>query len=109
MNKDKYENLLAHARSISRDKGIDMTLMKYDIDVLIAPADSPFNLLVSAAGKFSSPDVTYRADSHRLSFCDHASFLSRVQWKTYRPCGIHKSAWREYFTQAFECLGEELS
>lgn len=50
MPKEKYDRLLAHSRSVGREKGIDATLAKYNIDVIIAPADSAFNLLVSAAG-----------------------------------------------------------
>ncbi|MCJ1249867.1 hypothetical protein MMC30_007093 [Trapelia coarctata] len=46
----RHAALLAHARHIGRTKGIDHTPQKYNIDVIIAPADPPYNLLVSAAG-----------------------------------------------------------
>lgn len=50
MSDQEHDKLLDHARRVGRDLGIDKTLNEYDIDVIIAPADSPVNLLVSAAG-----------------------------------------------------------
>lgn len=52
MSNDEHDRLLQHARTISRELGIDKTLKDYEIDVIIAPGDSAFNLLVSSAGKF---------------------------------------------------------
>ncbi|KAL5331385.1 hypothetical protein ACEPPN_000915 [Leptodophora sp. 'Broadleaf-Isolate-01'] len=48
---EQQAKLLRHARWISRDLGIDKTLKDYGVDVIIVPADSSFNLLVSAAAK----------------------------------------------------------
>jgi len=39
-------------REIGRERGIDATLKKYDIDVILAPADSPATKFPSAAGNF---------------------------------------------------------
>ncbi|CZR55425.1 related to glu/asp-tRNA amidotransferase subunit A [Phialocephala subalpina] len=50
MSTGQHDRLLRHVRTVSRDLGIDKTLKEYDIDVIIAPADSAFSLLVSAAG-----------------------------------------------------------
>ncbi|KKP02347.1 hypothetical protein THAR02_05547 [Trichoderma harzianum] len=50
MSDEEHGFLLRHARNVSRDIGIDKTLKEYDVDLVIAPADSPVNLLVSAAG-----------------------------------------------------------
>ncbi|KAF3067517.1 putative amidase [Trichoderma lentiforme] len=50
MSDEEHDFLLAHARKVGRDIGIDKTLKEYDVDLIIAPADSPVNLLVSAAG-----------------------------------------------------------
>jgi hypothetical protein len=49
-SRTRHAALLSHARLIGRTKGIDHTLQRYNIDVITAPADSPYNLLVSAAG-----------------------------------------------------------
>ncbi|PTB49596.1 hypothetical protein M431DRAFT_500069 [Trichoderma harzianum CBS 226.95] len=50
MSDEEHDFLLRHARKVGRDIGIDKTLKEYDVDLIIAPADSPVNLLVSAAG-----------------------------------------------------------
>jgi amidase len=50
MTDDEHDRLLSHARTISRERGIDRTLKEYGVDVIIAPADSAFNILVSSAG-----------------------------------------------------------
>ncbi|EHK48802.1 hypothetical protein TRIATDRAFT_175067, partial [Trichoderma atroviride IMI 206040] len=50
MSDQEHDFLLRHARKVGRDIGIDKTLKEYDVDLVIAPADSPVNLLVSAAG-----------------------------------------------------------
>ncbi|UKZ68357.1 uncharacterized protein TrAtP1_009396 [Trichoderma atroviride] len=50
MSDQEHDFLLKHARKVGRDIGIDKTLKEYDVDLVIAPADSPVNLLVSAAG-----------------------------------------------------------
>lgn len=50
MSSDRHDKLLAHARLVGGPRGIDAALLKWNLDVIIAPADSPFNLLVSAAG-----------------------------------------------------------
>jgi len=54
MSDAEHDRLFNHARSISRERGIDLTLNKYGVDVIIAPADSAFNLLVSSAGYTSA-------------------------------------------------------
>ncbi|KAK4061446.1 hypothetical protein Trihar35433_9773 [Trichoderma harzianum] len=50
MSDEEHDFLLSHARKAGRDIGIDKTLKEYDVDLIIAPGDSPVNLLVSAAG-----------------------------------------------------------
>ncbi|PON27926.1 hypothetical protein TGAM01_v203063 [Trichoderma gamsii] len=50
MSDQEHDFLLGHARKVGRDIGIDKTLKEYDVDLVIAPADSAVNLLVSAAG-----------------------------------------------------------
>ncbi|KAJ4857834.1 amidase domain-containing protein [Trichoderma breve] len=50
MSDEEHDFLLRHARKVGRDIGIDKTLKEYDVDLVIAPGDSPVNLLVSAAG-----------------------------------------------------------
>ncbi|KAK1245164.1 hypothetical protein MKX08_004793 [Trichoderma sp. CBMAI-0020] len=50
MSDQEHDFLLRHARKVGRDIGIDKTLKEYDVDLVIAPADSAVNLLVSAAG-----------------------------------------------------------
>ncbi|KAL6817485.1 amidase signature domain-containing protein [Trichoderma camerunense] len=50
MSDQVHDFLLSHARKVGRDIGIDKTLKDYNVDLIIAPADSPVNLLVSAAG-----------------------------------------------------------
>ncbi|KAL7926094.1 amidase signature domain-containing protein [Trichoderma austrokoningii] len=49
MSDQEHDFLLRHARKAGRDIGIDKTIKEYDVDLVIAPADSPVNLLVSAA------------------------------------------------------------
>ncbi|CZS97129.1 related to glu/asp-tRNA amidotransferase subunit A [Rhynchosporium agropyri] len=64
----EYEHsyLLRHARRVSRDLGIDKTLRDYNVDVIIAPADSCFNLLVSAAGyPFATMPLSFLAFNGR--------------------------------------------
>lgn len=51
VSKEECDKLLAHARHVSRVQGIDKTLKDYDLDIIICPADSEFNVIVSAAGK----------------------------------------------------------
>ncbi|KAH6716462.1 amidase signature domain-containing protein [Leptodontidium sp. MPI-SDFR-AT-0119] len=60
---EQQAKLLRHARWISRDLGIDKTLKDYGVDVIIVPADSSFNLLVSAAG--------YPSATMPLSYLDY--------------------------------------
>lgn len=55
MSDQEHDFLLRHARKVGRDIGIDKTLKEYDVDLVIAPADSPVNLLVSAAGMVPRP------------------------------------------------------
>ena len=50
MPRDHHAKLLGHARLIGGKEGIDAALKRWDIDVILAPADAPYNLLVSAAG-----------------------------------------------------------
>jgi len=51
MNSARYESILSRLRFMSRDMGIDRTLKLNDVDVIIGPADSAFNLLACAAGE----------------------------------------------------------
>lgn len=47
---DRYRVLLEHARSIGRDRGIDETFKKYDINVLVGPAEGSLTKFAAAAG-----------------------------------------------------------
>lgn len=53
MSDQEHDFLLKHTRKVGRDLCIDKTLKDHDVDLVIAPADSPVNLLVSAAGRVS--------------------------------------------------------
>ncbi|CAD6586563.1 MAG: hypothetical protein ASARMPRED_002760 [Alectoria sarmentosa] len=46
----RYRLLLGHARLIGRDRGIDETFKKYDINVLVGPAESPLTVFAAATG-----------------------------------------------------------
>ena len=48
---------MAHTRLIGRTEGIDKTIDDNEIDVIIAPADSPLSDIASAAGKFPIPET----------------------------------------------------
>ncbi|TVY78523.1 putative amidase [Lachnellula suecica] len=63
MPQEERKRLFDHARTIGRELGIDKTLNDYGVDVIIAPADSAFNLLVSAAG--------YPSATMPLSYLDY--------------------------------------
>ncbi|KAL6789708.1 amidase signature enzyme [Trichoderma sp. SZMC 28012] len=63
MSDQEHDFLLRHARKVGRDIGIDKTLKEYDVNLVIAPADSPVNLLVSAAG--------YPSATMPLSYLDY--------------------------------------
>jgi hypothetical protein len=52
-----YEAAFAHMRKIARDQGIHKAIAEHDVDVLLAPMDSPVCSLSTASGKspFSNP------------------------------------------------------
>lgn len=41
---------ITHARKIGREEGIDLTLDKYDVDIILGPADSELANICSASG-----------------------------------------------------------
>ena len=47
---DRYRLLLEHAQSVGKDRGLDETFKKYDINVLIGPAESSIIKFAAAAG-----------------------------------------------------------
>ena len=47
---NRYRLLLEHARSVGKDRGLDETFKKYDINVLIGPAESSITQFAAAAG-----------------------------------------------------------
>ena len=63
MSHAQHDAFLAHARSTGGTKGIDEVLKKWNVDAIIAPADSPYSLLVSAAG--------YPSATMPLSYLDY--------------------------------------
>lgn len=46
----RYRLLLDHARLIGRERGIDETFKKYNINVLVGPAESPLTVFAAATG-----------------------------------------------------------
>lgn len=93
MSDEEHDKLLRHAVTVSRELGIDKTLKEYGVDVIIAPADSAFNLLVSSAGMFLI-EIPFRMvqciDSvTRLPLGNNATIVSRLQWQTLRPSCLH--------------------
>ena len=80
---DHHTKLLAHARLYGREKGIDAALQKWNIDVILVPADSLFNEFVSAAGMLSSMKPIKLIEEHsytqsRLSIRDDATGVPRL-------------------------------
>lgn len=69
----------AHARRIGRDQGVDLTLSKYNVDIILGPADSDLADICSASG---------------YPFC---SFPLSVDARNGRPFGLSALAgeWRE--------------
>lgn len=53
MDDDKVKETMANIRNVGRVRGIDKALGDYDIDVILAPADSEVGMFASAAGKSS--------------------------------------------------------
>jgi amidase len=47
---EERDALIKHVHTVSRERGIDLVLDKYGVDVILGPADSPLNLLVCGAG-----------------------------------------------------------
>jgi hypothetical protein len=58
LNATQRQRYLDKLRDVGRTRGIDATLAKYNIDVIIGPAESGLTELVSAAGLF--PDFHIR-------------------------------------------------
>ena len=52
MSEEEMTALKKHAKMIGGEKGIDKTLADYNIDVILAPADSLVITLASASGKY---------------------------------------------------------
>ena len=52
-NPEKSRLLLEHARLIGRERGIDETFKRYNINVLIGPAESAMSTFAAAAGILS--------------------------------------------------------
>lgn len=50
---EKSRLLLEHARLIGRERGVDETFKRYDINVLIGPAESAMSTFAAAAGMLS--------------------------------------------------------
>ena len=102
MPRDHHDKLLAHARLIGGEEGIDAALKRWDIDVILAPGDSAYNLLVSAAGTSSRVNAAegHSLIQYRLSFSDHAIVVPRVQWQTHRTSSLHYRAPGRYSSQS---------
>lgn len=56
LSQTERDDLLKKIRSVCREQGIDKTFEKHDLDVIMGPADSAFNLLVAGGGKSLFPD-----------------------------------------------------
>lgn len=102
MSRDHHDKLLAHARLIGGEEGIDAALKRWDIDVILAPGDSAYNLLVSAAGTLSRVNAAegHSLIQYRLPFSDHATLIPRVQWQTHRIGSLHHRAPGRYSPQS---------
>ncbi|KAH0557049.1 hypothetical protein GP486_005161 [Trichoglossum hirsutum] len=61
MSAEEYSKTLAQVRHLGRTRGIDETLTKYDIDVIIGPADSSVSSLASASGQEPPLNLVSRA------------------------------------------------
>jgi hypothetical protein len=51
MTPEEREEAIAHVRDVGRTRGIDETLAKYDIDVILGPADCSLSSLAAASGQ----------------------------------------------------------
>lgn len=50
MTAEDTKAAIAHARKVGREEGIDHTLSKYNVDVILGPADSELANICSASG-----------------------------------------------------------
>jgi amidase len=47
---NQFQDLVSHARTIGREKGIDAVFKKYDINIVIGPAESSLTVFAATAG-----------------------------------------------------------
>lgn len=52
---EEYEHNLSFLREMGRDKGIDLALKTYGVDVILAPIDSSISSLATATGEPTTP------------------------------------------------------
>lgn len=51
MTPEEHEEAIAYVRDVGRTRGIDETLKKYDIDVILGPGDCSLPTLAAASGQ----------------------------------------------------------
>lgn len=54
MGGEELELLIAFLRQLGRDEGLDKAFTRYNINIILGPAESPITVLAAAAGKFFS-------------------------------------------------------
>lgn len=55
LTSNQLDGLVNHARFVGREKGIDALIKKYDINVVIGPAESSITVFAAVAGTYMFP------------------------------------------------------
>ncbi|KAI6082976.1 putative glutamyl-tRNA amidotransferase subunit A [Hypoxylon rubiginosum] len=86
LSEEQYNKTLEYLRTISRDHGIDYILRKFEVDVIIGPADSFITSLAAASGTSGRSLPSSRDNTDDL-ICRLPSPLSYLDFNG-RPLGV---------------------
>lgn len=113
MTDSQYAKTLEQIRRISRNQGIDLTLDKNDIDVIIGPADSAFSMLATSAGTIMYPSLLFvkkfAYQFVRLPNRNTTAFILELQRKAVWLVCSGQGSSRRSFAQSYVMLGEFIS
>ncbi len=49
----EYDEILEFGRRMSRQEGIDKVMKEHDVNIIVAPSDSPLYVMAALAGSYS--------------------------------------------------------
>lgn len=78
LSTEEYDRHLSYLRHMGREKGVDLALKTYGVDVILGPVDSGLTSLATASGKSSRSELIWESGNQKSVLLTYSFFQATL-------------------------------